>query len=91
MEWYDITDVPKNPEERELVARDPETRMAVAVRSGRFNVVSVNSIVRAVHMQPLFEDHDSAQRLLAAKSDVYSVDTYLVNKYVDRLSWEEIF
>ena len=74
-----------------MVSRDPETQMAVAVRSGQFNVVSVNAIIRAVHMQPLFQEYDSARKLLAAHSDVYSLNSYLVNKYADRVSWEELF
>ena len=74
-----------------MVARDPETQMAVAVRSGQFNIVSVNAIVRAVHMQPLFVERDSARKAYANKLDVYSFNSYLVNKYVDRGSWEEFF
>ncbi len=64
LEWYNITDVseiPESPRTRaKMAARDPETQMAVAVRSGKFNVVSVNAIVRQVHMQPLFEERNSA-------------------------------
>jgi len=48
LEWYNITDVPNV--ERKTVARDPQTQMAVAVRSKKFNVVSVNAIIRMVHM-----------------------------------------
>jgi hypothetical protein len=94
LEWYDITDVPAIPEDEEeieMVARDPETQMAVAVRSGRFNVVSVDCIVRAVHMIPLFKEYNSARQHVASNANVHSFDTYLVNKYADRLSWEEIF
>jgi hypothetical protein len=94
LEWYNITDVPEDPEVSgriKMVARDPETQMAVAVQSGQFNVMSVNAIIRIVHMQPLFEEHDSAQKLIAANLDVYSFDSYLINKYADRLSWDELF
>ena len=93
LEWYNITDVPEAsvPEKTKMVSRDPETQMAVAIRSGEFNVVSVNAIIRAVHMQPLFQDCDSARKLLAGNLDVYSLNSYLVNKYVDRVSWEELF
>jgi hypothetical protein len=96
LEWYKITDVPEAPVSKKvkkvkMVTRDPETQMAVAVRSGQFNVVSVNAIIRAVHMQPLFQEHNSAQKHLAANLDMYSFDSYLVNKYADRVSWEELF
>ena len=94
LEWYNITDVPEHPElegKTKMVPRDPETQMAVAVRSGQFNVVSVNAIIRAVYMQPLFQERDSAQKLLEANLHVYSFHSYLVNKYVDRVSWEELF
>jgi hypothetical protein len=94
LEWYSITDVPEDPEVSgriKMVPRDPGTQMAVAVRSNKFNVVSVDAIIRAIHMQPLFEECDSAQKLLADNLDVYSLDLYLVNKYADRISWEELF
>jgi hypothetical protein len=94
LEWFDITDVAEDPKvlgKITMVTRDPETQMAVAVRSGKFNVVSVNAIIRTVHMQPLFPEQDSAQNLLKANLDVYSFHSYLVNKYVDRISWDEIF
>jgi len=74
-----------------MVARDPETQMFVAERSEEFNVVSVDAIIRAVHMQPLFEEQDSARKVLANKLDVYSFHSYLVNKYADRVSWEELY
>lgn len=95
LEWYDITDVPGLPEADgriKMVARDPETQMAVAVKSGRFNIVPVNAIIRAVHMQPLFAERDSARRASSAdKLDVYSFDSYLVNRFADRVSWEELY
>ena len=95
LEWYNITDVseiPESPRTRaKMAARDPETQMAVAVRSGKFNVVSVNAIVRQVHMQPLFEERNSARKKLTEKLDVYSFDSYLINKFADQMSWEELF
>lgn len=93
LEWYNITDVPEISVDGKIkmVSRDPETQMAVAVRSREFNVVSVDAIKRAIHMQPLFVECDSARKMLANKQDVYSFDSYLVNKYVDRISWEELF
>src|SRR3954470_285411 len=93
LEWYNITDVPEVlvPGKIKMVARDPETQMAIAVRSYQFNVVSVNAIIRAVHMQPLFQEHDSARKHLAANLDMYSFDSYLVNKYADRISWEGLY
>ena len=89
LEWYNITDVPGTLETGrrvQLVPRDPETQMAVAVKSGEFNVVSVNAIIRAVHMQPLFTKQDSAQKALENHLNEYSFDSYLVNKYADRNS-----
>jgi hypothetical protein len=90
LEWYNITDIPV-PGQSIAAARDPETKMAIAVRSKQFNIVSVNAIIRTVHMQPLFLECDSAQKLLAGNLDVYSLDSYIVNKYADRVSWEELF
>jgi len=91
LEWYNIVDVPEVFNSSRKVPRDPETGMAVAVRSGQFNIVSVDAIVRAVHMQPLFEDCNSAQKAMACKLDVYSFDSYLVNKFADRISWEDLY
>jgi len=94
LEWYDIVDVPgvKDANGRvKMVARDPETQMAVAVRSGRFNVVSVSSIIRAVHMQPLFKERDSARKAFVDKLGVYSFNSYFVNRFADRVSWEELY
>jgi hypothetical protein len=91
LEWYNIVDVPELLNSNRKVPRDPETGMAVAVRSGQFNIVSIDAIVRAVHMQPLFEDCNSAQKAMAYKLDVYSFDSYLVNKFADRISWEDLY
>ena len=92
LEWYNITDISEISEGKvQMVAWDSETHIATAIWSRKFNVVSVNAIIRAVHMQPLFQDHDSAQKMLENKLDAYSFDRYLVNKYVDRVSWEELF
>ena len=97
LEWYDITDVPDEVSEAQagsrgkMVPRDPETNMAVAIKSGEFNVVSVNAIVQSVHMQPLFMECDSAHQSLMNKKNEYSFDSYLVNKFADRGSWEELF
>ena len=93
LEWYNITDVPEVsvPGKIKMVARDLETQMAIAVWSNQFNVVSVNAIIWAVHMQPLFQEHDSARKHLAANLDMFSFDSYLVNKYADRISWEELY
>ena len=83
LEWYNITDVPENPENPRIVSRDPETGMAITVWSGKFNIVSVNAIVRGVHMQPVFEERDSARKALAEQLDAYSFDSYMLNKYAD--------
>jgi len=101
LEWYDITDVPSIEAQadsdgslrrtQKMVPRDPETNMAVAIRSGEFNVVSVNAIIRSVHMQPLFMERDSARQALMNNRDAYSFDSYFVNKFADRGSWEELF
>jgi hypothetical protein len=92
LEWYNITDVPGDPERGGMTfPRDPETKMAVAMRSGKFNIVSVKAIIRAVHMQPFFTERDSARKALQSGLDVYSFDSYVVNKFADRLSWEELF
>ena len=94
LEWYNITDVLGTPETGrrvQLVPRDPETQMAVAVKSGEFNVVSVNAIIRAVHMQPLFAKQDSARKALENHLNEYSFNSYLVNKYADQNSWEDLF
>ena len=67
VEWYDIVDVPGTKDANgrtKMVARDPETQMAVVARSGRF--------IRAVHMQSLFDDRDSARKGFADKLDGYS-------------------
>jgi len=74
-----------------MVPHDLETNMAVAIRSGEFNVVSVNAIIRSVHMQPLFVECDSARQALMNNRDAYSFDSYFVNKFADRGSWEELF
>jgi len=91
LEWYDIIDIPDNSKNRKMVSRDPETGMAIARRSGKSNVVSVNAIVRGVHMQPLFEERDSARTALAKGLDAYSFNSYVLNKYADRISWEELY
>lgn len=91
LEWFDVTDVPKVPGRRSTVPRDPETGMAITVRSNRFSIVSVDDIIRAVHMQPLFEELDSARRALSENMNMYSFQKYVLNKYADRLSWEEMF
>ena len=90
LEWYNIVDI-VDPSTKNMVSRDYETGMAVAMRTGQFNVVSVDAIVRTVHMQPFFEECDSARKNLAGGLNVYSFHSYLVNKYVDRVSWEELF
>jgi len=90
LEWFNIEDIVDSVTKKK-VPRDLETGMAVAVRSGHFNVVSVDAIIRTVHMQPLFEDCDSARKSLANGLNVYSFRSYLVNKYADRVSWEELF
>jgi len=97
LEWYNITDVPSISDialggrQRKGAPRDPETNMAIADRSREFNIVAVDAIIRAVHMQPLFAERDSARRALANNLDSYSFDSYLVNKFADRGSWEELF
>ena len=61
LEWYNITDV---PEGNKMVPRDLETRMHVASRSGEFNIVCVDAIIRMVYMQPFFKDCDLVQKHL---------------------------
>ena len=90
VEWFNIVDV-DDPRTKKKIPRDLETGMAVAEWTGQFNVVSVDAIVRTVHMQPLFEECDSARKSSASKLDVCSIQSYLVNKYADYISWEELF
>lgn len=79
IEWYDIGD------------KDHETGMWIVTRSGNYNVVSVEAIVRGIHLQPLFDSNDVARRTLLKHNNEYSFKQYLVNKYVDRASWEELY
>src|SRR5208337_2470044 len=95
LEWYDITDIPSisgaGGKRMKMIPRDPETNMAVAIKSREFNIVSLDAIIQAVHMQPLFAECDSAHQALANKLDVYSFDLYIVNKFADWGSWEKLF
>jgi hypothetical protein len=80
VEWYDVAD-----------QRDQETFMSVVRRSGRYNVVSIHAIVRGVHLMPFFDSRNAAQKALESNKNVYEFEKYVINKYVDRTSWEEIY
>ena len=70
---------------------DKETGMCIIDQSQKYNVIGVEAIVQSVHLQPLFEEWDSAIKAYSLNWNVYLFDTYIVNKYIDRASWEMLY
>ena len=70
---------------------DKETGMCIVDRSQKYNVIGVEAIVQSIHLQTLFEEQDSAIKAHSLNWNVYSFDTYVVNKYIDRANWEMLY
>ena len=70
---------------------DKETGICIIDQSQKYNVIGVEAIVQSVHLQPLFEERDSAIKAYSLNWNVYLFDTYIVNKYIDRASWEMLY
>ena len=71
--------------------RDKETGMCIVDRSHKYNIIGITAIVQSVHLQPLFEEQNSAIQARSQDWDVYSFDAYVINKYSDRASWEMFY
>ena len=71
--------------------KDEETGMFIVDCSKKFNIIDVMAIVQSIHLQPLFHKRDSAIQAHSRNWNVYSFDTYLVNKYSDRDIWEMLY
>ena len=65
--------------------------MCIVDQSQKYNVIGVEAIVQSVHLQPLFEGPNSAIKAYSWNWNVYSFDTCVVNKYIDRASWEMFY
>ena len=70
---------------------DKETCMCIVDQSHKYNVIGVEAIVQSVHLQPLFKEQEYAIKANSCNWSVYSFDTYVVNKYIDRASWEMFY
>ena len=71
--------------------RDKETGMCIIDQSQKYNIIGVEAIVQSIHLQPLFEEWNSAIKARSCNWNFYSFDTYVVNKFSDRASWEMFY
>ena len=65
--------------------------MYIVDHSQKYNVIGVAAIVQSIHLQPLFDKRNSAIKARSQNKNVYSFGTYVVNKYLDRASWEMFY
>jgi hypothetical protein len=66
--------------------QDDDTGMLIVQRTDKYEVISVGSIARNVHMIPLF---DSCTTATDSHLDVYSYSIYLVNHFSDRAAFRD--
>ena len=70
---------------RRIKKRDAETGMWVVDCTNDYNVIPVQKIVCNVHLIPFFE---SPLSITHHPVDVYSFDSYIVNKYSSCLAFQ---